>query len=494
MYRYILKTLLLLVFPFLGFSQTVEIYGKNTAYIGEELVFCTYSDFITQYPDTLAITQVNASGEFKTSFKVDKTTLVYITKGINKGFLFVEPGRKYEMALPPFVKKRTEDYLNPYFKEHELIMGVTNNKPEDLNNLIINFDADYKEFLANEFTKILVGRFNKNLVDSVCKVFSQNHPDHNNNYFKIYKDYKLKFIKFMSYQRNETYAIKEYFRKKEIYYYNDGYMFLFNKVFDNFFSYFYSTSFGENLPITITKSKSPVAIKKELQNNPALYEQEQLMELMILKGINDEIFEGNYSERTLIQILDSIEIKTEIPHHKIIAQNIKKKSYRLKRGMPAPDFDLPDANGNMYNLGYLKQNFIYLNFIMPGAYTVEEDLDLLAKLHEDGKSVDLQIMSIVVSDDIREVQKLQNKYPWKFLWYNYNDQLVKEYDVRIFPSYFLIDKEGRIIKAPAPTPQEDFKYYFFNVFLDIRRDDIRSEYKKSENKHEGFFQRVFGKN
>jgi len=42
-------------------------------------------------------------------------------------------------------------------------------------------------------------------------------------------------------------------------------------------------------------------------------------------------------------------------------------------------------------------------------------------------------------------------------------EVLKEYDIRAFPTYFLIGPDGKLILSPAPSPAEDFEQRLFEI-------------------------------
>jgi len=40
---------------------------------------------------------------------------------------------------------------------------------------------------------------------------------------------------------------------------------------------------------------------------------------------------------------------------------------------------------------------------------------------------------------------------------------MRDYDVRAFPTYYLIDREGKLAISPAPAPGDDFEARLFSL-------------------------------
>jgi hypothetical protein len=51
-------------------------------------------------------------------------------------------------------------------------------------------------------------------------------------------------------------------------------------------------------------------------------------------------------------------------------------------------------------------------------------------------------------------------------------EILEDYDIRAYPSYFLIDPEGKLILSPAPGPDKGFE----KVFLEILRSTEGSSF------------------
>ena len=45
-------------------------------------------------------------------------------------------------------------------------------------------------------------------------------------------------------------------------------------------------------------------------------------------------------------------------------------------------------------------------------------------------------------------------YKWPFVYCGGDPRVVADYDVRSYPTYYLVDPEGTLLLSPAPGPQE----------------------------------------
>jgi len=77
----------------------------------------------------------------------------------------------------------------------------------------------------------------------------------------------------------------------------------------------------------------------------------------------------------------------------------------------------------------------------------------------------LVIVTVTNDPNGEEYRQFLKKYhyDWVFLQYDNNPGIMKEYDIRAFPTCFLIGPDGRLILSPAPSPTENFESRFVSI-------------------------------
>jgi peroxiredoxin len=261
----------------------------------------------------------------------------------------------------------------------------------------------------------------------------------------------------------------DYFHNKPILYYNVAYMELFSNLFENFLGQYSTTSSGKNLVNDIEFAKSITAIKKTLSKSIE-FSNDTLQELIVLKGIHDAFFIRNimqyttFSKVQLFNVLDSIETKTKIAEHKIIAQNIRQKAKYLSTGTQAPNFTLSKNDKNEKSLDDYNGKYIYLNFCNTNSRECREDFEMLKLL--DKKFKNLEIISISTDKNFAETQEFFKtmKYSWTLLDFNSDKQILEKYKVEVFPTYCLIDENKNIMMYPAYSPRENIELYLNKIY------------------------------
>ncbi|MBE9467226.1 MAG: redoxin domain-containing protein [Bacteroidetes bacterium] len=441
-------------------SQNVTIKGNAPSHAGDSLIFYTYSDLITYKEKKVCECKVCQNGDFLFKLEIENTKYIFAPLGVYKVVLFVEPDSTYEIVLPEKSKKSIPDKLNPFFEKSEYYVGIINKTPADLNFLIRDFDYIYEDYLAKNFYGIYHQSYNKeidSLISSIDSLFSR----YNNQYFVNYKKYKFAFLKFLSFQRDVKYVTKYYFSNQPLLYNNIAYMDLFNQLYQNFFSDYINTKEGERLFSDIAYAKSPFYIKKTLDNNLAFANDDNLKDLVILKGLLDAFSNNDFPSSSLFYTLDSVKISTNINENKIIATNIKKEVTQLRSGFNAPKFELYNSDSVLKNLNNYKGKYVYLNFITTLSFTCKQDLELLKKLDEE-KDDKLVILTISIEDNFSDCIKYfkENAYDWDLLHVGNQPDVLKKYKIKTTPMYYLINPSGKLSMCPAYSPREHFEHYF----------------------------------
>jgi peroxiredoxin len=166
----------------------------------------------------------------------------------------------------------------------------------------------------------------------------------------------------------------------------------------------------------------------------------------------------------LLKILDTLIVATSIPEHARIGGNIRHKITRLQPGYEPPVFELEDTGGRLVKLSDLRGKYVYLNFCTCQSYACLNEFNLLATLHQKHHE---RLTIVTIATDPQEEVLIQflakNKYDWVFLHYDLQPDILKEYDIRAFPTYFLIGPDGRLIFSPAPSPAENFEQKLFDA-------------------------------
>ncbi len=463
-------SLILTVFSPFMYAGTVTIHGTAADYAGEKIVFFTYSDLITNTEDTLAQAMVSPDGHFSCTFDTRETLQVFSHLGAYKTGLFVEPGNDYEVALPPRKDKSEADRLNPFFEEYSVGLVIRNKAIDDINQLVRMFNDAYVPYY-NKYAENLQSMSKPVALDSSISEIMKPFGDTRNVFFNQYCTYKIGLLRHMAYQFRARAASEMYFANRPVLYHNPAYMELFNQVFDKYFIYFSHTPQGSKILNDVNQQKSLSALKQTLGTDSVL-RNDALKELVILKNLYDEFYSDHFSRSAILVLLDSIHSTTLIPEHSQIAGNIRNLITRLMPGYDPPPFTLLNQDSVAVSLDRFKGKYVYLGFCSCFSYSCLREFEMLQKMYNKLNKY-VEIVTVSVDENLGQMRNFlsKNDYNWVFLHYGNQPRILKDYDIRGYPTYFLIDKQGKLVLSPAPSPFEGIESTMFEIMRE--RGDLQ---------------------
>jgi peroxiredoxin len=443
-------------------SFATTIFGSDSSYAGVEIVLLRPADPFTGKEKELARTIVNKEGTFSIEFTPEETTWVYAYVGIYKTHLYVEQGKTYEVIFPARKDKTNADRLNPFFKYIESHLAVVNQDKDDLNMQIRMFDNSFFHFYAKHTEKVFNDDVEFEQLDKDIDQLDKPYSKSKHIYFNEYRKYKYGLLRFVAYQHKSKNVSDMYFKNQSFRENNPAFVELFNKVYEGYFSYFNRTQTGKQLgPAISGRSYSEVCRVLALDE---VLQPEELLNMVLLKSLHEEFYDDNYSRSAMLALLDSMLLVNENSLVKSSAESIREKVTKLLPGHEPPYFELYDIDSNLVKLSDFKGKFVYLNFCSCFSYTCINEFVMLHNLYRKHNKY-LEIVTIVIDDDLVVVKDFVERsgYPWKFLQFDNQPEIFQQYDVRVFPTYYLIDNEGKLSMSPAPAPAEEFEGRLFKV-------------------------------
>jgi thiol-disulfide isomerase/thioredoxin len=440
----------------LSFSRDVILHGNAPSYAGCEILFNRYTDWITNGEEEIGRCRVDTTGNFSVSMDLEQITFVFSHLGIYKAFLYAEPGKTYEIILPEREDKSQEDELNPYFTESRIQLGTADVSPDDINFMIRMFNDAYNPYY-NKHIISFINNDDFSELNADIERLEKPFTGSVNSFFNRYRDYRYGLLRHLAYQQKSRSISEEYFRKRPVLFNNPAYMELFTQVYDKYFVFFGMTDKGSRIYSDINTLKSYDDLKKTLLKDNVFYN-DTIVELVILLNIYNEFYSDNFSRAGLLTVLDTLISRTGVEQNRKIGETIRAKITRLLSGYNPPTFELFDADSNLVRLDDLKGKYVYLNFCTSLSYTCLGEFELLKGLYERYKEK-LEIVTIDVEahrTSFADFQKNKN-WNWKFLYYANQPHILKDYDIRAYPTYFLIGPDGKLIYSPSPSPAENFE-------------------------------------
>jgi thioredoxin-related protein len=467
-----MRTFLFLLISLISISEcladSVRIYGKNESYAGSKIEIGYHSNVFTYDEKEIVELEVKADGSFSVQFNLDQVQLVFLPLGIYKGYLYVEPGKEYEIKLPPKKELSPSQKMNPFFEQEELLIGVANVDSDDLNIAIRKLDDRIDSFINQNFRKI----YRKKEL-SVAIAFSdeleKEYQRINNDYFQDYLTYRLGFLEYLAYPQSFTKIEKKYFDNKELKLNNSAYTSLYKKQYGNFLTGYFSQIESQELSLAL-KSETTYRDIYELMRNYPAYQNIQFRELIIATSVFDAYSRKFYGQKKCLEILKDLKEHSSSDYNRALCDSYLKRITHLQVNYPAPDFSI-----GKYTLANYEGKYLYLNFCNTESYPCLQDFKEIKKLkHQFGENI--EFLSIACDWDESKFEQFtaKHKLDWPIIPIGSQKHLLKEYNVKAYPTYILINPEGKIIKAPAQGPKENIQL----EFLKIAREMSRKSYQK----------------
>ncbi len=446
--------------PLITHAQQTAVQGNAPTHSSDQLVFYVYSDYITNTEREVGRCTVATDGQFECPLQIDETCMVICHLGVYRAYFFAEAGRKYELVLPPKEAKTEAQRLNPFFREVDIQMGISNVPSDDLNALISAFDLRFNEHF-DQLVRDAYLRRNRINIDSLITQIDSRFTHATHPFFTDYKRYRYGLLKQITHYQKSRRISDDYFLNQPVRYNNPSYMELFNLVYDKYFFFYSNSPQGKTLASDISRDKSLEKLRKTLGNNQVL-SNDTLKEMVILKGLFDEFFNDDYSRSALLAILDQLYHSIVNTDHYVIAENIRSRITRLLPGFVPTPFELADTSGRLVSLDKFQGRYVYLNFCTTSSYTCLQEFSLLKQLYE-RHSKHLEIVTVLTDDNKEDISRfLKNTgYDWTFLHYANKPEVIKDYDVRAYPTYYLIGPDRTLVMSPALSPQEGFETRLF---------------------------------
>ena len=465
MFRYIQIIFLSFVICFCSFAQKVTIKGIAPGAEGKTISLITYSDQITYLEKKIASAKVDSNGRFQIAVTTYQTIFTFLTIEYHKAELYIEPNANYEVKIQRVNYDSVYDVVNPFLEPQTLNMEIVNSNNKELNFLIRNFNVSFNNFIVPLADSLYLHPVKKK-VESFINKTTEEFSDIKNEYFKNYVRYKLAAILQMAQIKGDEDMIRIYFLNQPVLYENVEYMDLFNNLFTNYIISGSKKIKYNDIENTINVRCNYLALLDSLGKDTIL-RNEVFREMVLLKNMLDLLNSKEFYRENIIKMLQTMIQKTKFEQHKIIAKNIITSALKLYPSTKAPDFNLPDLNGQMISLAEFKGKYIYLFFWKSACIPCIQELQLINGYKQ--KYGD-RIEFIGISVDRKKDAFLDfirgKNFKWNVLYANDDKELLESYNAKVLPLFILIDENGEILNYPAMMPSENVER-LFKIFVQL---------------------------
>jgi len=441
-------------------AQPVTISGHADTYKGKNIAAYTYKDFITMTPQMIGSTKVNDTGYFSITLPNIKTTqYIYLNIENLKGSIYVTPGTTYKVIFPP---PDSIHYQNPFIT-HDVDLVFQALGAKDVNSMVIDYNEQWDLFWRKYYT-YFVRKEATAVLDSFHLTMNQRYVDVKNDYFWAYLNYTLAETEINILVGQKTLANK-YLKGKPVLYHNYEYMKFFNDYFKDFLEqYALSRESDGNEVNKFIGMRDYPNLMEVMKINPLLRSSDSLCELVLIKGLYEMYYSGDYTPENIKSILTTISLNSKIEESRTIARDMLETFSDVSTGAKAPEFTLKDITGEDNNIVDFRGKYLYIGFFKGSITECMSELEVISALRRQyGKKINFVCIS--EDDNIADLKKFldDNKiFNWVFL-YDDGHKVMNQYEVKILPEFFLIDPKGNFFRSPADAPSHGIQTTFDQV-------------------------------
>jgi len=449
------STLLILI----GFSAA--LYGQNTLITGiapgaegKTIRLGVYKDLLTFSEDTIVTAVVDPTGNFSLSADPGETRFIFLEIDFHRAEFYIEPGKSYRLKISPMDYNEGRE-VNPFIMSQNLQTEIINPGLNELNIWIEDYNSKYDQFLLDNFNRLYLQR-NRTLVDTFRLSINYLFIGVDIPYFKQYMTYKTAGLEQVSKALNQAQLAKKYFVDKPILYQNMEYMAFFNSFFAKYMTATSNVLRKMDL-MKVINAPQPFRNLMKAAAADTILKNEPLRELVLLKGLMEIFYADNHSQSRIIEVVREAVTGCATEENRLVANDLLLRLNRLRPGTHAPAFTLTDRNNNQVALNNLKGKPVVLCFWTTYCQGCLSEMEMMSSLYK--KYNDRAHFVSVSADRDFVMMKFfvdqKPDYKWTFLHIGDQWELLRDYDVRSYPLFVLIDRQGNIYKRyPAPTPTE----------------------------------------
>jgi hypothetical protein len=438
--------------------KSITISGSEPLYAGKTLQFMTLSDPVSNNEKPVFQLIVDEKGNFSTEVRINEVLYCYCDFGIYRGEIILEPDENLKLKLPPVKEKSFEESKNPYFEAVEIWLMVNDGSENSLTNLISRFDSRFYK-LTDQYFNQLVLRNLKSYLDTIRLRLDPGFSKYTHSYFLIHRQIRFKSLEAEMTRAGREKIIGSLPAIKSGGWDQPAFSSLLNSLFVNTLSNESKTMAGSRVKQWI-RDKNLAEFKKWTATFSGT--SSPLTELVMLKMLHDAFYSGVFSKTAILQILKSdFFVQHNYPEISRISREVISKITYLERGSTAPVICLPMLSQLTWCSTDNNKPFLYILFADPDIPVCQEQVKYLKTMAEK-TGANLEILLVVSpSSKINLADFLaKNQVPGIVVIDRENYLTGRKFRVRSYPAAFLLDKNQKVLLAPAKTPLDGFEFQF----------------------------------
>ncbi|MGP1514989.1 MAG: TlpA family protein disulfide reductase [Bacteroidales bacterium] len=433
------------------YSQNVFINLQGESLKEQNIRLSCIDDRISLIEKTLKSFKADENTTFVSiNITLEEIKEVALKVGIREFHFIAVPGNTYYINVLPY---KVDDFS--FAMKQILPVEFSMQHNDNTNNQIEDIDTCLNNFIEENFRmlqlrdSISITKLNKLQHDLSLKYAS-------NEYVSNYLKYEFASLKYALYIVNREKIQQNLFQSSAILYDNIGYMDCFNTVFSHYFSKGYKFISKEDIEKWLDANN--YSAFNDALGRDSILKNEMVREMVFLQGMKDAFLDGVFARSQIFKILDKFEKQTKFSQHKKIAANLKKYlSARDFHGKELPSMLLKNIEGNEILLQKYMNKPLIVCLMQTDCTTCLKELETIHYYYD---SIKTNCNVVAISFD-KSFEKMYNfvknsktgvKYEFPFLYFNYNWDIVEEFKLHFFPTFVLINPDGKIAQNPFASP------------------------------------------
>lgn len=439
-------------------SQEVYIFGKDPSYSGVSIHYAIPDHPYLENSGISGTLLCDSLGAFRLKLEPDSECSIRLMAGIYEARIHIEPGKTYELQLPPYREVAYAERISPYFEPLEVSLKVSA-QADELNMQIFRFDSAFNR--VNEQVILARRRGTEPMADTMIERLDREFPPASA-WFNAHARHKKGILK-LNEGITKLDQISVDFLGNTVQEMHPAYQELFGTMFKDFLIYYNRTREGEGLRYHINRTHNLDSLRRIISTHPAVTN-DTICDLILLQELPSMFYRGDFHKEAILILLDSMESNPVKTAYAFYAGALRDKLSSLLPGYPPPDFRLTATDGTLWSPADFKGKYTYLMFCTPDHYGCMMEYPFLNS-YISKHSEYLEVVCIMVAEYPEQVGAFmeRNNYHWKALYYGDDKGILDNFLVKAFPVAYLLGPDGNIILSPSPLPSDGFEQQLFRI-------------------------------
>ena len=446
-------------------SANVTFAGEAADAAGKRVELYSYDDMLTMREVLEDSARIDSAGRFALSCYTNYPRLVYVQIESYTQSFFIEPGRDYRVYLPEFdwtVDERQNVYLAPVALPLEFL-----DLPADELNLRIGaFEHLVDSFVVANRVH-LDPRFKprRTTFDTLAGLVRSRFGAPGDDFFGRYVTYTMAQMQYDMRFASRKGMVSRYIADEPVRYHDEQYMRLFLGLYANSISHGTRRVPLERLVAWVAAADvdtylDSIGLDPLLRNG-------QVRELAALEALKESYYMPDYDRDGVKAMVGGIASRSRFDEHRRLAGNLL-RMWDVAAADSVAEAEahivLPDVDRRMVDLDSLRGKWLYIAFVRSGDPHSLAELETMAHFRDSiyASQHDVEFVSVCCD---REFQKMYHllrnsrrghRYNWLWLHFDGDYRLLERYDVVSYPTFVLLDPEGRRVYEMTPSPATGF--------------------------------------